>query len=74
MTRYIPLLRPAGFGTLPRGVGWRYTEAPAMPGLANRLDLPRSAYTFGVIETDRVLTAAEAEHFDLRHMSSEKAE
>jgi hypothetical protein len=62
---YKPLLRPAGRYTLPEGVTWDYVEAPAMVGLADRPDLPRSFYQYGVIRIDRKLTAEEASHFDL---------
>ena len=65
---YRPLLRPAGYGTLPPGVRWEYVETPAMHGLANRPELPRSMHTYGVIVTDRALTAEERERFDLREV------
>jgi hypothetical protein len=63
--RYRPTLRPAGFATLPAGVRWTYVEAPEMEGLANRPDLPRSRWRYGVIEVDRPLTAEETKRFDL---------
>lgn len=63
MPRYIPLLRPASFCTLPDGLRWEYVEAPA--NIA-RPDLPTSRHPHGVIETDRALTEAEIKHFDLR--------
>ena len=51
--RYVPLVRPASFTTLPRGVSWGYVEAPAMPGLTRQTDLPLSRHRYGVIATDR---------------------
>ncbi len=65
MNTYRPLLRPASRFTLPAGIAWDYVEAPAMEGLANRPNLPRSSYRYGVIRTDRPLTADERERFDL---------
>lgn len=65
MNSYRMKYRPAGIGTLPPGIGWNYKEAPALHGLANRPDLPRSAYTFGVITTDRPLTAQEMADFEI---------
>ena len=62
---YRPILRPASFATLPSGVKWCYVEAPTMYGLYAGSDLPRSRHLFGVIATDRALTAQEAAHFDL---------
>ncbi len=64
--RYIPLLRPASFTTLPQGVTWGYVEAPAMQGLAKRPDLPTSTHRYGVIETSRPLTKGEEHTFDLK--------
>ena len=64
--RYVPLLRPASFATLPRGVSWGYVEAPAMAGLTRQTDLPASRHRYGVIATDRPLTADELERYDLR--------
>jgi hypothetical protein len=63
--RYIPLLRPAGFATLPPGVKWEYVEAPVRPGLADRPDLPTSVNLYGMISTDRKLTHDEMVRFDL---------
>ena len=65
MTRYISLLRPAGFATLPRGLDWTYVEVPAYVTL--RPDLPRSLHPHGVIEC-RQLTPDEIERFDLREV------
>ncbi len=63
---YRALLRAAGFATLPSGVKWDYYERPAMPGLCAREELPMSIYRYGVISTDRKLTEAEQEAFDLQ--------
>lgn len=62
---YRPTLRPASYGGMPQGVCWAYVEAPAMHGLANRPDLPTSRHLYGVISTDRALTAAECKQFDM---------
>lgn len=65
--RYRPLLRPAATSTLPRGLDWRYCEAP--PDLAHRRpDLPPSKHRFGVIATERALTPEELDHFSLDPM------
>jgi len=63
MNRYRTTLRPAGFGGLPAGVGWRYVEAPT-DGLCPS-DIPPSRHRYGVIETDRALTSGELSHFDI---------
>jgi len=63
--RYRTTLRPAGFGGVPMGVQWHYVELPRdHPGHLFQ-DTPRGTYNFGVIETDRPLTKAEMEHFDI---------
>lgn len=62
---YRTTLRPAAFGGMPSGVRWDYIEAPA--DIAhNRRDLPLSTHRYGVVRTERPLTAAEMEHFDIR--------
>jgi len=61
--KYIPLLRPASFSTLPQGLEWTYVEAPSY--VTKRPDLPRSSHAHGVIEC-RELTIEEQERFDLR--------
>jgi hypothetical protein len=66
MKRYIPLLRPAGFATLPQGLDWAYVEAPSY--VTNRPDLPQSKHAHGVIEC-RELTKDEMYRFDLREVS-----
>jgi hypothetical protein len=65
MNLYIPRFRPAGFATLPPGVGWEYVEVPRMFGLCNRADLPQSRHTYGVIRTSRPLTTEEQRSFEL---------
>jgi hypothetical protein len=62
--RYRTTLRPASGGGLPADLGWRYVEAPS-GFFINRPDLPTSRYLYGVIETDRELTPAELDHFDI---------
>ena len=64
MTKYRPMLRPAGFCTLPQGVKWDYVEAPSY--ITARPDLPSSSYPHGIIAIDRELTVDECKHFDLR--------
>jgi hypothetical protein len=69
MTKYIPLLRPASFVTLPVGLDWSYVEAPRY--ITTRPDLPTSQYTHGVIEC-RELTVEETANFDLRAVEEEQ--
>jgi len=65
--RYRTTLRPAAFGGLPAGVGYRYVELPPEPwayaGQAG--NLPISRHRYGVIETDRELTPQDLDHFDI---------
>lgn len=61
--RYIPLLRPPGFATLPGKLEWAYVEVPSY--ITKRPDLPKSSHPHGVIEC-RELTADEMSRFDLR--------
>lgn len=71
-TCYAPLLRPASFATLPRGIVWDYVEAPW--DLAHlRPELPRSAHRHGVIAVSRPLTADECEQFDLQCLGRKPA-
>lgn len=63
MFLYRPTLRPAGFATLPAGVRWQFHELPSDD--YSERDLPRSRWRYGVIETDRELTAKECDTFDL---------
>jgi hypothetical protein len=66
MYLYRPMLRPASFCTLPRGVEWDYVEAPAIsPDIARRRGLPLSVWTHGIISTNRELTREERENFDI---------
>jgi hypothetical protein len=62
MNRYLPVLRPASFSTLPEGLAWTYVEVPHY--ITKRPDLPKSKHPHGVIEC-RELTADECERFDL---------
>ncbi len=68
MARYRTTLRPVGDGGIPAGIGWHHVEAPAdfqfLPRFM-RADMPRSPHRYGVIETDRDLTPAELDHFDI---------
>ena len=64
--RYRPMLRPAGFATLPSGLKWEFVEAPW--DLAHiRTDLPRGDTRYGLIETERPLTADECDRFSLKY-------
>ena len=63
---YRPLLRPASGFTLPRGITWRYVEAPALdPLIGSRLGIPVSVHNHGVIAIDRKLSQDEADTFSL---------
>ena len=65
---YRPLLRPASFCTLPRGVVWSYVQAPW--DLAHiRTDIPRGETRHGLIQTDRALTPDECEQFELKRVT-----
>jgi hypothetical protein len=62
---YRPTIRPASMVALPPGVRWEFVEAPW--DIAHvRTDLPRCETRYGLISTDRPLTAEECEHFELR--------
>lgn len=62
---YRPMIRPASFCTLPRGVKWEFVEAPW--DIAHvRTDIPRCETRHGLIATDRPLTADECEQFSLK--------
>ena len=68
MTDYLyrPIIRPASFCTMPKGITWRYVEAPARdPRIASRLGIPVSTHTHGVIAIDRKLSQDEADTFSL---------
>ena len=69
---YRPLLRPAGFATMPAGLKWDYVEVP--PDIAHlRPNLPVSAHRYGVIACDRELTEKEYRHFDLEEVREERS-
>ena len=69
---YRPLLRPAGFATMPAGLKWDYVEVPRE--IAHlRPNLPVSRHRHGVIACDRELTKKECRHFDLEQVSEERA-
>lgn len=67
MNRYRTTLRPPAFGGLPQGVTWKYVEAPP-DGRKYSDNLPVSKYLYGVIETDRPLTAKELDHYDIKRV------
>ena len=64
---YRPLLRPAGFCTLPEGLSWNYIEIPSEYP-ADRRDLPISRHRLGIIATRRQLTAKGRYTFDLEQV------
>ena len=57
--------RPATFATLPSPLAWEYVEAPSMPGIINRTDLPISRHRYGVIKTNRPFTEDECAAYDI---------
>jgi hypothetical protein len=61
---YAPLLRPASYATLPRGLQWDYVEAPKDTRI-DRPDLPVSKRTHGVIRTAKPLTLDVCRRFSL---------
>jgi hypothetical protein len=61
---YRPLLRPAGYATLPPGLKWDYAEVPRDVA-PRRPDRPLSRFLYGVIATERPLTESERNTFDL---------
>lgn len=65
MYRYAPLYRPPNSATLPAGLAWAYVELPRV-GHVNRPDLPMSSHLYGVISTERRLTAEECEIYELK--------
>ena len=68
---YRPLLRPAGFATMPAGLKWDYIEVPR--DIAHlRPNLPVSAHRYGVIACDRELTEKECRNFDLEQVCEER--
>ena len=62
MTHYKPILRPAGYATLPDGIEWTFVEAPDYLPMA---PAPRSSHPHGIIDTNRPLTDDECRVFDL---------
>ena len=61
---YRPLLRPAGFATMPPGLKWDYVEVPRE--IAHlRPSLPVSAHRHGIIACERELTEDECQRYDL---------
>ena len=68
---YRPLLRPAGFATMPAGLKWDYVEAPRE--IAHlRPTLPVSAHRYGVIACNREFTGKEWRNFDLEQVREEQ--
>ena len=65
MNTYAMKYRPAGFASLPRDIRWDYVAMPTMFGLCGRRDLPTCRHTFGLIQTDRPLTQAEMDTFEI---------
>ena len=68
---YRPLLRPAGFATMPPGLKWDYVEVPRE--IAHlRPNLPVSRHRYGVIACDRELTERECSNFALESAREER--
>ena len=68
---YRPLLRPAGFATMPAGLKWNYVEVPR--DIAHlRPNLPVSRHRYGVIACDRELTEKERRNFDIEPVREER--
>ena len=68
---YRPLLRPAGFATMPAGLRWDYVEVPRE--IAHlRPNLPVSRHRYGVIVCECELTKTECRHFDLERVPEER--
>ena len=68
MTRaqYVPMLRPAGYATLPSGIDWEYVATGTHYTANHRPDVPVGKTLYGVILTSRFLTPGELERFSLR--------
>ena len=60
---YRLLYRPPGFATLPSKLFWEFVEVPR--NHPNPFGLPVSAHPFGVIKTERPLTAEELKDFEI---------
>ncbi|MHB1869650.1 MAG: hypothetical protein ACYCT1_02190 [Steroidobacteraceae bacterium] len=69
---YRPLLRPAGFATMPAGLKWDYVEA-AQEIAHLRPTLPVSRHRYGVIACDRKLTPEECQRFDLKRVEESQS-
>ena len=64
MYTYRTKVRPASTSTLPQGIKWEFVAAPW--DLAHiRTDMPRAENRYGIIKTDRALTAEELAHFEI---------
>jgi hypothetical protein len=64
---YRPMYRDAYVSAFPSDVKWDYVEAPAGdPMIAVRRGLPLSRHQFGIIATNRRLTSAEREEFQMQ--------
>lgn len=63
--RYRTIYRPAGGGSLPPGLSWRFVEAPHDGFWGKVVDMPVSRYRYGVVEVDRELTAEELATFQI---------
>jgi len=73
VTKYLyrPLLRPASFCTMPKGITWRYVEAPALdPLIGSRLGISVSVHAHGVIAIDRRISQEEADTFSLEFLGT----
>ena len=63
--KYVPLYRPPGSASLPKG--WTLLERPRRDcGFDRRTDLPLSKYPFGVVGYDRPLTTLETTNYELK--------
>jgi len=65
MYYYTPIYRPPGAFTLPRGKEWTLIERPRNGGFERRVDLPVSAYAWGIIGYAEPLTPEELATFEL---------
>jgi len=54
---------PPGVATLPSKLGWEYVAVPK--GHPNPFDLPVTPWLFGVITTERPLTADELQSYEI---------
>lgn len=65
--KYVPMLRPAGYATLPSGIDWEYVATGHHYTSKYRPDVPVGKTLYGVIITSRPLTHDELERFSMRH-------